>query len=82
MRRDGVWRKSSRSGGEGNCVEVAAFAVTGGAGDGGVGGAGVGGGGVGVRDSKDRPGPTLSFDPAAWTRFVVAVPAGERDHQL
>ncbi len=23
MRSDGVWRKSSRSGGDGNCVEVA-----------------------------------------------------------
>ncbi len=28
MRRDGVWRKSSRSGGEGNCVEVAGSADT------------------------------------------------------
>ncbi len=26
MRRDGVWRKSSRSGGDGECVEVAGFA--------------------------------------------------------
>ncbi len=25
MRRDGVWQKSTRSGGEGNCVEVAGF---------------------------------------------------------
>lgn len=72
MRRDGVWRKSSRSGGEGDCVEVAAFGAVVGARD----------GVVGVRDSKDRPGPALSFDPAAWTRFVAAVPAGERDHQL
>ena len=28
MVRDGVWRKSARSGGEGNCVEVAGFAET------------------------------------------------------
>lgn len=64
MRRDGVWRKSSRSGGEGDCVEVAACAAT-----------------VGVRDSKDRPGPALSFGSAAWARFVAAVPAGQHDHQ-
>lgn len=79
MRRDGVWRKSSRSGGEGNCVEVAAFATPAGANDGVV---GAGDGVVGVRDSKDRPGPALSFGSAAWARFVVAVPVGERDHQL
>ncbi len=100
MRRDGVWRKSSRSGGEGNCVEVAAFAAPAGArnsavgtGDGvvsardgavgtGDGAVGAWEGVVGVRDSKDRPGPALSFDSAAWARFVAAVPAGERDHQL
>ncbi|WP_433130539.1 DUF397 domain-containing protein [Micromonospora sp. CA-240977] len=28
MVRDGVWRTSTRSGGEGNCVEVAGFAET------------------------------------------------------
>ncbi|MBQ1067090.1 DUF397 domain-containing protein [Micromonospora sp. D75] len=54
-----MWRKSSRSGGEGNCVEVAGFAEV-----------------VGVRDTKDRQGPALSFDPAAWTRFVGAVRTG------
>ena len=59
MGRDGVWRKSSRSGGEGNCVEVAGFAEV-----------------VGVRDTKDRQGPVLSFDPAAWTRFLGAVRRG------
>ncbi|SCL71541.1 DUF397 domain-containing protein [Micromonospora chersina] len=49
------WRKSTRSGGNGgNCVEVADNL------------AGV----VAVRDSKDPAGPVLTFDPAAWTRFV------------
>lgn len=86
MRRDGVWRKSSRSGGEGDCVEVAAFAAPVGARSSAVGArdgvVGVRDGVVGVRDSKDRPGPALSFGSAAWARFVAAVPAGERDHQL
>lgn len=26
---------------------------------------------VGVRDSKDRDGGTLSFEPAAWVAFVA-----------
>jgi hypothetical protein len=30
---------------------------------------------VGVRDSKDRGGPALAFDPTAWTGFVVALKA-------
>ncbi|MEU0080381.1 DUF397 domain-containing protein [Micromonospora tulbaghiae] len=52
-----TWRKSTRSNGSGNCVEVA---------DGlpGV---------VGLRDSKDPRGPILAFDPAAWSTFVASV---------
>ncbi len=63
MERDGMWRKSSRSGGEGDCVEVAGFADA-----------------VGVRDTKDRQGPSLSFDPASWTRFVAATRTGRFDN--
>lgn len=49
-----MWRKSSRSGSEGNCVEVARPAppVT------------------AVRDSKNPTGPVLIFPTPAWTRFL------------
>ncbi|MGW1057668.1 DUF397 domain-containing protein [Micromonospora rubida] len=57
-----MWRTSSRSGGEGDCVEVAAFADA-----------------VGVRDSKDRGGPALSFEPEAWAGFVRATRSGALD---
>ncbi|MDO3687659.1 DUF397 domain-containing protein [Micromonospora sp. C28ISP2-4] len=52
-----TWRKSTRSNGSGDCVEVA---------DGlpGV---------VGLRDSKDPTGPALTFDRAAWSTFVASV---------
>lgn len=50
------WRKSSRSNGNGgNCVEVADNLP----------------GVVLVRDSKDRAGGTLSFDPSAWRTFLT-----------
>lgn len=51
---DAIWRKSTRSGGVSNCVEVADNLP----------------GIVLVRDSKDRSGPVLTFNPAAWSRFV------------
>lgn len=49
------WRKSSRSNNTGgNCVEVAGNLP----------------GRVLVRDTKDRVGGTLAFEPAAWAAFV------------
>ncbi|MDG4788466.1 DUF397 domain-containing protein [Micromonospora sp. WMMD1102] len=51
-----IWHKSTRSSGNsGNCVEVADNLP----------------GVVGVRDSKDRQGPALTFDPRAWRSFVI-----------
>lgn len=57
-----AWRKSSYSGYNGNCAEVAVLPT----GDGYV---------IGVRDSKD-PGPVLEFAPAAWTAFLDGIKAG------
>ncbi|MEU4830578.1 DUF397 domain-containing protein [Streptosporangium sp. NPDC023615] len=58
-----IWKKSARSGTNGNCVEVAAL----------------NGGHVGVRDSKDRSGPVLTFTPGEWSAFVAGVRDGEFD---
>lgn len=51
------WFKSSHSGGDGDCVEVAWL----------------GAGRVGVRDSKDPAGPALMFTPGAWADFVALI---------
>ena len=51
-----AWRTSSRRGAEGNCVEVADNLPE----------------LVAVRDSKDPDGPTLTFAPDPWRRFVRA----------
>jgi hypothetical protein len=48
------WRKSSHSGGEENCVEVAGNRP----------------GAVAVRDSKDASGPVLKFGRGPWHAFT------------
>lgn len=57
------WRKSSYSGGQGECVEVATLP----------------GGGHAVRDSKDSDGPRLVFPPTGWQAFTSQVKAGQHD---
>ncbi|MBN1172309.1 MAG: DUF397 domain-containing protein [Micromonosporaceae bacterium] len=54
------WYKSSRSGGDDNCVEVA------------IGDAGT----IGVRDTKDRSGPILEFTSTAWTSLLTKIRGG------
>lgn len=56
-----VWRKSRRSVGEGNCVEVAALDKDDRA----------------VRDSKNPTGPVLACSPAQWATFTDAISRGE-----
>lgn len=56
-----VWRKSTYSGPDGNCVEVAFLP----------------GSEVAVRDTKDLgSGPILAFGPGAWDAFLADINAG------
>jgi hypothetical protein len=54
------WRKSSHSGGNGACVEIAVPDAA----------------SIAVRDSKDPDGPRLHFSNEAWAAFAGAVAAG------
>jgi hypothetical protein len=70
------WRKSSYSGANGSCVEVAPVPGTV------VGGAAAGcsgelGGVIAVRDSKDRRGPSLVFTARQWRSLTAGIKAGE-----
>jgi Domain of unknown function (DUF397) len=58
-----IWRKASRSGNAGNCVEVARNLP----------------GIIAVRDSKDRDGPKLIFTLAEWREFRAIVRASDFD---
>jgi hypothetical protein len=68
-----VWRRSSRSGSNANCVEVAALVAVADSG-----GRAAGTTVVAVRDSKDVDGPVLAFAATAWRSFVTAT----RRHRL
>ncbi len=58
------WKKSTRSNGSGNCVEVATNLP----------------GVVAVRDTKDKgAGPILTFTPDEWNAFIGGTKDGEFD---
>ncbi|MDV5143275.1 DUF397 domain-containing protein [Streptomyces sp. SBC-4] len=52
------WRKSSYSGGEGECVEIADVPSH---------------GGIAVRDSKNPSGPAIVFDTAAFAALITTI---------
>ena len=56
-----IWHKSTRSAGQGQCVEVATNLP----------------GIVAVRDSKDPTGPELVFTDSEWRAFIGGVTDGE-----
>ena len=63
---DVTWRKSARSGKQGNCVELAPVRSH----------------GVAVRNSRFPEGPALMFSVAEMSAFVAAVKSGDYDHLL
>src|ERR1700684_1452017 len=65
VRTDDVkWRKSSRSGYSGNCVEIPNF----------------GDGHIGIRGAKaNGRGPAIFVAPAGWSAFVAGIKDGQFD---
>ena len=61
-----VWRKSTRSGNGGNCVEVADNLAT----EHGI---------VLVRASKNATGPALRFTTTEWATFLASTKTGQFD---
>lgn len=73
----GDWRKRSRSGANGDCVEVTAdWRKSSRSGANGNCVEVARGRVVAVRDSKDPDGPTLAFAPRAWRGFTRDVRGG------
>ncbi|MHC1557520.1 DUF397 domain-containing protein [Actinomycetospora sp. C-140] len=63
---DVIWRKSARSGKQGNCVELAPVSRR----------------GVAVRNSRFPEGPALVFSVAEMTAFVADIKGGAYDDLL
>lgn len=60
LSNDLTWRKSTYSGKDGNCVEVAPLS----------------GSAVAVRDSKASRGPVLAFSGTAWAALLSDIDSG------
>jgi Domain of unknown function (DUF397) len=60
---DVIWKKSSWSAHNGNCVEVAALPAS----------------SFGVRDSKVTDSSILIFDQGAWLQFLAKVKTGQHN---
>jgi hypothetical protein len=56
-----AWRKSTYSGQDGNCVEIAANLP----------------GIIAIRDSKNPAGPALTFTHSGWAAFIRGIKAGD-----
>ena len=63
---DVTWRKSARSGKQGNCVELAPVRSR----------------GVAVRNSRFPEGPALMFSVDEMTAFLADIKSGAYDHLL